>query len=410
MSNLVLSFAAPELGEEVTAGIVARIQGYPDGDQSNPFFREVVIPASDGAGIDVSVRPGRYRIQAVLPSGSILQEERKIADGEMVSVIFRSPAQRSGLGWQDFEGSGSRSSADRRGDWRGTSVSKGSPRSGGAPAIEFYSTPGRTGWIWDGALLPPFPRMPNADIRVSPPQGDGNVQLLRIDLARQHDDNRNWAMLSYDDCIEIASIPLPWRLGSERMASVEMLLDRDPDTLRARTSLAVRDPKLGGLLAYLGRGNLGPARTIFNDLDYGSIVHEAIGQKRLNPLAACAAAYVGLAVFEPGERERWDSWLSNIMDWFPSIPDGAIVHARRIINRPNGPSELSEALVALKTAFEAGLPYFTAGLLLLRDSLVLFAPRDEEARLMLEEVSRAASRVDQTQVFTVLQYPKEVDR
>ena len=136
------------------------------------------------------------------------------------------------------------------------------------------------------------------------------------------------------------------------------------------------------------------------------VIESTIREKMRSPLAACAAAYVGLAIFEPSERERWDAWLPNLMNYFPWLPDGAIVHARRILQRPKHPREGDEALSALKRAYSCGIPYFAAGVLQLRDSLLLFSLKGDEARTMLDTVSRVASRVDPGQAFTVLRFPK----
>ena len=204
---------------------------------------------------------------------------------------------------------------------------------------------------------------------------------------------------------ELISIPAPWRCAIDHCLSpIDILIDASA-TGTAKSSIAVHDKALEGVLAYLDRGRLAAARPLVEELDGTDAIGAAIFHKMDNPLAACAAAYVGLAVFQPGESERWDSWLPNIMDRFPDIPDGAIVHARRIVLRPGHPDENKQALAALKQAYRAGLPYFGVGVQLLREMLTLF-PADEEAVTMLDAVSRVASRVDQSQMFTVLRYPK----
>lgn len=204
---------------------------------------------------------------------------------------------------------------------------------------------------------------------------------------------------------ELLSIPAPWRCGVDhRLSPIDILIDASA-TGTAKSSIAVHDKALEGVLAYLDRGRLAAARPLVEELDRSDAIGAAIFHKMVNPLAACAAAYVGLAIFQPGEGERWDGWLPNIMDRFPDIPDGAIVHARRIVLRPGHPDENRQALAALKQAYRAGLPYFGVGVQLLREMLTLF-PEDEEAVEMLNAVSRVASRVDQSQMFTVLRYPK----
>jgi hypothetical protein len=113
-----------------------------------------------------------------------------------------------------------------------------------------------------------------------------------------------------------------------------------------------------------------------------------------------------LAAFDPAEREPWDPWLANLMQRYPWIPDGAIVHAKRIINRPASKEDRAAVLGALRRAFEAGIPYFTAGIMHLREALTLYAHEDEDIRAMRDAVARIASLVDPSKVFTVIRYPK----
>jgi hypothetical protein len=77
-----------------------------------------------------------------------------------------------------------------------------------------------------------------------------------------------------------------------------------------------------------------------------------------------------------------------------------------MILRPYQPDDREKALTTLKTAYRAGIPYFSAGVQHLRDGLLLYASRDEEAKAMLDTVSRLARRIDNGQIFTVIRYPK----
>jgi hypothetical protein len=123
-----------------------------------------------------------------------------------------------------------------------------------------------------------------------------------------------------------------------------------------------------------------------------------------NPLAACAAAYVGLAVYPPNEQERWDGWLRNCMERFPGVPDAAIVHARRLILRPGISEDQTQAAAALRKACAAGIPYFSAGIFLLREMLLQLSVEHPDFVAMAEDVGRIAGRVDAGQIFTVLRY------
>jgi hypothetical protein len=465
MSTLTLFLKKESLGTEINFGVVARVQGYVLGasQDDEPFYREVVIPASRGSGVDVTVPPGRYRVQAILPSGEILQQERKIADEETVSIAFEARSERAWLSWQNYDGTSAASSLSK------PSTDLLLPESAplqdellqDLPFARLRTTFSRL-LNWSSSKSPPtaepFPDVwrgvrneASLTIHEQQPLPDGDALWLRAAAALQavdfvgdwpavqdgglvqarrvqHEETlslwhiesgrlpaivsekqdpirRYWAMSEVADVVEVQSLPLPWQ-NDDEAALLEILVDSTDRDVDARTSTIVRDPALGGMLAYLGRGRLANARPLMDSLDQVGLIEQTIRAKRQNPLAACAAAYVGLAIFEPGERERWDSWLSSLMNWFPWLPDGAIVHARRVIQRPRHPEEKDDALQALKRAYRCGIPYFTAGVLHLRDSLVLFANKDEQAREMLKNVSGVATRIDTGQAFTLLRFPK----
>lgn len=432
-------------------------------------YRDVVIPAGPTVSTSVDVEPGWYRIQAFLPSGQILQTDRTIGPDEVVDVRFEPPSSgREWLSWQRYEGNAPEAGAlvqlppirraGKRRSARGVRDILGDvPRvirhAAGVDAQGLgylLSSLGRAlldslnqwrnlvGAVERGATLLPLtqpsdlsgdalwdqlagvvdPKMyfctwtpaaeTNSFMEVGLKQREGAVSLWRVTRPEgQLSSTHAWLLMEASDTVEVARVPLPWLDPvSGQYAEAEALVDESGSRRGARLSLTVRDNTLGGLLAYLGCGCTPAARVLLDALDQKGLVSRAIAEKEANPFAACASAYAGLALFEPSERERWDNWLPNIVNWFPWLPDGAIVHARRIILRPNRPDERGQALTALKTAFRAGIPYFSAGVFHLRDGLSLYASKDAEAKTMLETVSRLAGRIDRNQAFTVIRYPK----
>jgi len=234
-----------------------------------------------------------------------------------------------------------------------------------------------------------------------------SIWRLAPDVAGKVPGNgRVWALVRTKSSTEAVSLPAPWRCAqSLRLSPIDLLVDA---TLggRAASSVAVNDAGLDGLLSYLDSGRLTSLRPMVSQLERSGIIERTIDEKASNPLGACAAAYVGLAIFDPYEQERWDSWLPNIMNRFPWLPDGGIVHARRIMLRPKNSDESVEALSALKRSYNAGVPYYSAGLQLMRDMLGLFAGEHPEAAKMLAAVAPVAARSDPKQMFTVLRFPE----
>jgi hypothetical protein len=204
--------------------------------------------------------------------------------------------------------------------------------------------------------------------------------------------------------VEIASLPLPWFcVGTASFAEAEILVD--PSKVEgAATRVAVRDERLSSLLAFLDHGQAASAGPMLEALESENLIERTIYDKVNNPLAACAAAYVGLAVYLSGEREQWDGWLGNLANRFEGVPDAAIVHARRLILRPT-PGEINpEAAQMLRRACKAGVPYFSAGVGLLREMLMQLSPDFPDLEPLAGNAARLAARVDAHQIFTVLRY------
>jgi hypothetical protein len=243
--------------------------------------------------------------------------------------------------------------------------------------------------------------------KVSPADNHGDSAIWRL---RDPNDAtvylpRRWARIELaSGGIEIASLPLPWFcVGRGEFLSVDVMVDPSRKA-GAATTVAVRDEQLAGLLAFLDRGQAGAAGPLLAELERANVIEQAISDKMSNPLAACAAAYVGLAVYPPHEREQWDHWLGNCMRRFPEIPDAAIVHARRLILRPTSPTDNAVAAEALRAACAVGAPYFSAGVFLLREMLTLLAADFPDLASLVERANVLTSRVDASQAFTVARY------
>jgi hypothetical protein len=441
--SISLSAAGPTSRAAPEHAAVARVQHltFPARGKTNPSAatREVIVPGVGEVGVDLD--PGFYNVQLILPTGRILQDYCEVVEGETQTVVFSDgEAADDPFSLQGLVGSDSpadvldqlvKARMPATADMIAADIAPAEKASIAAERDpELAATPGDSS---EAAAEAPSP--PPAELRI------GSSERLRfplcwVDLARpeppfprdgtwqafdsqaQHlctalwhlptdlvpPRERRWGVVQAHGCTELFSLPLPWRRAATfDEADVEVTVDPCAKG-RSMTSVGIRDPQLEGLLGFLDRGRLGSARPVVEALDTPGNIREVILKKAENPLAACAAAYIGLAIFDPGEQERWDDWLPNIMNLFPDIPDGAIVHARRIILRPSGPEENEEALAALKAAYRAGIPFYSVGLQLMREMFSLFTD-DEEARGMLEQVAQVASRVDPGQIFTVLRFP-----
>ncbi|HWT14112.1 MAG TPA: hypothetical protein VN231_15270 [Allosphingosinicella sp.] len=401
---------------------------------------------------EVDVRPGRYRVQLILPSGQIVSRTADVAEGDTVPLQFsiggdpepaapaaddpaattpgrarsKRPARRSQvaeeLGASFDYAPPSEVAAEASAVSHPavavmaalatglTALVRAGRRASAGDVRLIEQACGSPTALWDVATDSEVPEWRKQRLAAAPSkrlEGDMKIWSLRWEggMNTANVATRQWAYAELADEVQLASIPLPW-FDMEREAPVDVEVRRPADG-EGGITIRVADPHLSGLLKVLRHGRLGVARAIIEGLEQGHLIDRAIAGKLRNPLGACAAAYVGLAIFAPGEQERWDPWLPNLRHWFRWLPDGAILHARRIMLRPRGPEEIDEILPALKEAYRAGIPFYSVGLQLMREMLTIHGRDDEEARAMLERVTRLASRLEPEEAFTVLRYSKE---
>lgn len=217
------------------------------------------------------------------------------------------------------------------------------------------------------------------------------------------------AIIAGERATLLAFLPTPWIGPDGQPAEIELLHDLSLANDRS-LRVSVLDGQRSALLNYLGASRMAEAAIAFDDRNLGERILLEMKAKRRNPLAAAAAAYVGLSI-PPGDkrRDRWSPWLANLMNWFPAIPDGAILYARDRFERAKTDVDLKHALDALMGAFLRGPPYFTAGVRHLLDGLSLFAANAERygadqdtVRAMHAQTADFALLTDPDQTFTVV--------
>ena len=446
--------------------VVARVQPVSAEVSAGGTTRDLVVAAQRPDGTTVSLEPGYYSVRLFLPSGRVLQQSCEVSEGGESSLVFEAPAAaNTPFSLQESTGTASLSkllddavtaSADRAASARPsrtdrTSTGKPPRRAPRKSASGRKKTvaPRRThetGLVTSFSMKSAGSRPKARSFRSSAPKAETELKLsapgafagpaawselgapaggwskakgwTRVDASearetasiwrlQSHNDDpaRRWALVSTPKALELVSLPMPWRcVRTRELSPVDVLVDA---TLggRAASTLAIHDEALDGLLSYLDRGRLTALRPMMDGLESEGLIAQTIYDKTANPLAACAAAYVGLAVFDTGEPEQWDEWLANIMRRFAWLPDGGILHARRIMLRPRHPAERSEILPAIKRSIAAGIPCYSAGLQLLREMLVVLLEEEEEAEGLLEKVAPVVARSDPRQLFTILRYP-----
>jgi hypothetical protein len=428
-TGITISFGGTPGGNDGNRPVVARISGFAT-ETEEAVSREMVVPA--GESIQQLLPQGLYNVQLTLPSGRIIQRNVKIAeDTHETYRFFEDFAPGAGFSLQEAinqpdrdilaiaaNSSGNTSGADYEAILRKPTDAvalqkrdrdlKFATRT--FPSNEEPPLPPRATLVQlDGPIDPVSGTTPDAIGRspIEPAEQHGDSALWRIHYESDppEQSTRRWARVALPNGgVELASLPLPWFCpDTNKFSSAEVLVD-PARSEGAATSVAVRDRRLAGLLAFLDRGQASSAAPLLAELERQDIIGQTIWSKMSNPLAACAAAYVGLAVYPPNEHEQWDVWLSNCMERFPGVPDAAIVHARRLVLRPTSAGDNALAAEALRLACAAGTPFFSAGVLLLREMLILLSADHEDLKPLAKKAGILAGRLDASQAFTVLRY------
>jgi len=411
-------------GRQLRNGAIANV--YPVGTSSseqNKSLRNIVIPAGSGpASRSIDVDPGRYLIEAKLPSGEVLSQEVEVPQATpSLEVSLRgedSPGES--LTWQSFTGTAK--PQERRADITDSGFeSFGAVAPSPRPAIEVSHLtlppmqPGEDrSWQWRSVAESTRKPVERAAwlgmVRPLQPGSSGSsVQSFVVDggepgpYANPHQpdlpNGRQLAWIGQGVEWELASLPVPW-LNTERFVRSEIdiaVRTELADPRGFRTSLTVRDESFASAVGFMTVGGLANAATMFNQ------ARDMLMEKVANPFAAAAGAYVLVSTQQGSETQTWHNWVSNLMNWFPWLPDGAIQYGRLKQLDESSDQDLDEARDALFQGYQRGLPFFSAGVRWLLNGLTILASDgDGEAEEMAKIVHRVSLRTCMAQPFTIV--------
>jgi len=199
--------------------------------------------------------------------------------------------------------------------------------------------------------------------------------------------------------VDIVMLPIPWPLDANKPPVTVEVLREAGTSETGETSVTVRDDDAVGLIAYLAKGQMADADALLKDARRTGLIDTLLSEKFHNPLAACAAAYVGIATLEGDAPSTWRDWLSNLENSFEWLQDGAIASAVFRLRTAQTREDLNVALASLKQAYRRGVPYYSAGLRHLMNGLYRFSAKDAEAKEMHQKVAAVASCANPNQAF-----------
>lgn len=386
-------------------GVIANIYAL-DPHKGANSKRNVVIPIGfNNPLMQVALEPGRYLVEAILPSGDIITRQAQTVEGQWSEVVLE--AEHSAHEWhswptlmgnvQSQSGYDASTKDASIPDYDVLLIRRPHPalQSGSEEASEAWRRfPKRLGWL--SRIRPPFF---GGTERVQAVEADGATQLHSFVM--NYEGNltgrvpRWYVIVRTPKSARLLTTPNPWFSVNEKEIPAELLITKSPDR-SIETSWVVQDLNLGTLLGYLARGAYQDALRVGSS----DAALDLLFNKYQNPLGAAAGGYVLVGSMKRDEKEYWHDWIENLRRDFEWLPDGAIQSAWLKLKQGNLESNRDEVREDLFQAYDRGLPYYSLGLQWLIDGLTLLGDEDDEVQSRLKGVQQLAWRADMSSLFT----------
>lgn len=409
------------MSDPVDQAAVASIRALPpvgSVGQSSKTRREIVIPSGASAPLGVDLDPGRYLVEATLPSGDLISDEVEVVDnGDSTLELRPDESPHEWLSWQQFMGNVERI---QRYPTTGGSFVSFEPNvhwvADPAPPLRGDGPSGGDAWTLLAGLSG-HPGEAAERLSVGPPewvtpfQSDPQAKLYQATADGLWDQwqlpasdggsptPRHYLIVGVEGVTHLVCVPVPWISLSTGNQIPAQILVRKRAAEDPAITVTVRDPLIGSALGYMTHGALPTAERLFDQ------AKGMLFEKDLNPLGAAGGGYVLLGTERGSESKEWHGWISNLMNRFDWLPDGAIQHGWLKLRHRESSADLDEARDALFTAYRRGLPFYSVGLQWLIDGLTLFASHDRVADDMLQNVHRVAWRTNLQEPFTIIRLP-----
>jgi hypothetical protein len=438
-------------GETLENGALVEIRALEPSGRSR-LVEKVSVPIGQNSSSyrSVDLAPGRYELTAYMPSGELLSQSLDLAEqpGDVDVVLRGELSPHEWLSWQHLLGNVVGLKDLNQHISTGSAVLIKPPGSyavlggteGHAEHAEHAEITAKLWLVPSAPIDPVWPRLdswlaqlapgkPLDPAQIFPPDAEERgVQIIndppyaaaRLDLGVHVGDRRAYLVCSRGSEAILCAMPYPWmQSDGSGEAQVEASIAIDVEGLESNlienglteepgwsVRPGVRDRQLGSVLSYLSSGEAASARELIQP------ARELLFEKTMNPMAAAGGGYVLVDEWvrdssQAGSDSRWHSWIDNLANWFPWLPDGAILQGWLALRRRDQPPDLAKARSALLQAERHGIPLYTAGVRRLSDGLMLLANEargsgspDAEIDGAMARVRRLAWQVDPRQPFT----------
>lgn len=342
-----------------------------DGSVTSEKPRDFRLPLGQSRTLDVA--PGRYVVETSWRTGDITYEDCLAAPDTQVHVeVYSSPRRRAAkVSDRDF----TRASA-------GGMLGRPSPALDEHSCSVFDSAGVSDSWafVCDRHQLE---QRSSLSAEHQPARRSNDLNL------RPRDSARNWVMFWGADSWMVSSLPID-NLAGNAFA----ILRSSPDSLPFVT---VSDAETSVLADMLPSGNSEAAhRYAIGAAEELSLeMIEMMAEHR--PLELCAYGY---AECENFHDDKWPKALSRAMRHQGWLPDITVILGWRALMQSRTESELDEAGRLLETAVSAGVPFYSRGVRLLSEALLLISDLRSEHACSASRVKAVAAKTVRTEAFT----------
>lgn len=295
-----------------------------------------------GGSQTIEVTPGKFSIQATLPSGQkknvtcdLKEESRSV----VINVIGESP--RETLEWANLNNQAQVVRAEQTDDtFRSVWLKMWHRQPGGQ--WEHKS--------WDGFM---------------PETEPGLIQF-----------HFNFLGHPGQYFLQCGADKMQWRLFALPADNIQVLIkdnqplrEADPADSRVSVIVSSKNPEAEALLGYFQNGQFDQAEMV------NKIIAEKLLHKKLsNPAAAVIAGYYLLGLNDLEKLHQvWSDNLANWIDWFP---DGSVINAWYHLRRKN--PNVKTIRQHLLEAVKRGIPVYTRGVRLLLDGLTIIGDAEDQ--------------------------------
>lgn len=328
--------------------------------------------------------PGRYQVEFDRNDGARFVSTIEISDGDHIDLTVPGPESPH--------------------EWMVDAVAAGVVPAGARPVTE--SNFERTPDFWALTAGDARSRLggssiePPADVSLSAELENRDGRFLRFKMLDENGTryyvgdpdapSPPWLLFQGEDWTEMAFVPTlgpNGRTGADWTTSV--LIDAAPQ-FGSHVRPFVSSRRWHPLIAFLGRRDFPRASAALRLL--GDDLREAVEEKIVNPLAACAGALTAVACGPIEAFEIEEQWLRNLTKWFVNLPDGPVALGRHLQIR----GDVEGAKEAFRLAQERGIPAFSLSVDWLAEGLGMLDPDHAGEALAWSR------RVDPLSPFTIL--------